>query len=62
MESSSKDMSFLSQLEVLSWHLIWSAFAILFCSVLAFIFKDFVFDTILLSPKDSEFITYRLFK
>ena len=56
-----KEMSFLNHLEVLRWHLIRSFASILIFSILAFIFKDFIFDKILLAPKNPDFITYRFF-
>ena len=56
-----KEMSFLDHLEVLRWHLIRSFLSILLFSVLAFIYKDFVFDNILLASKNPNFPTYRFF-
>jgi sec-independent protein translocase protein TatC len=55
------DMSFLEHLEELRWKLVKSAIAIMVFASLAFIFKDFVFDTIILAPKNGDFITYRAF-
>ena len=52
------EMSFLDHLEVFRWHLIRAVAAILFSSVIAFIFKDIIFDTILLGPKNHDFPTY----
>jgi sec-independent protein translocase protein TatC len=54
-------MTFLEHLEELRWTLVRSAIAIAVCMVVAFIAKDFVFDTIVLAPKDASFITYRAF-
>ena len=54
------EMSFLEHLEVFRWHLVRSAFAILLFSVLAFVFKSIVFDSILLAPKNPDFPTYRI--
>ena len=59
--SPEKEMSFLDHLEELRWHLIRSTFAVLILAVLAFLFKDFIFDTILFGPKKSDFPTYRIF-
>ena len=56
-----KEMSFLDHLEVLRWHLVRSAVSIISFAVLAFINKDFIFDQVLLAPKNSEFPTYILF-
>ena len=52
-------MSFLDHLEIFRWHLIRSAIAVLFFAIIAFIFKDIVFDVILLGPKDPNFPTYK---
>ena len=57
-EQQKGEMSFLEHLEVFRWHLVRSAFAILFFSILAFVFKGIVFDTILLAPKNPDFPTY----
>lgn len=54
-------MSFLEHLEELRWTLVRSAIAVVACMVVAFIFKSFIFDTIILAPKDPGFITYRFF-
>ena len=59
MNTKEGDMSFLDHLEILRWHLIRSGIAILLFSVLAFIFKEIIFDAILLAPKDPNFLTYR---
>ena len=56
-----REMSFLDHVEVLRWHLVRSSVAILIFATVAFIMKDFVFDTILFAPKDAGFITYRFF-
>lgn len=55
------EMSFLDHLEALRWHLVRSAIAITLLGSLAFIFKDFIFDGILLAPKNDTFPTYRFF-
>ncbi|MEQ8909114.1 MAG: twin-arginine translocase subunit TatC [Vicingaceae bacterium] len=54
-------MSFLDHLEVMRWHLIRMVIAIMIFTVLAFLFKDFVFDTVVLAPAFDNFITYQLF-
>ena len=59
MEEQEKEMSFLDHLEIFRWHLIRSAGAILFFAVIAFVYKDIVFDMILLGPKKPDFPTYR---
>ncbi|MAD11674.1 MAG: twin-arginine translocase subunit TatC [Flavobacteriaceae bacterium] len=54
-------MSFLDHLEELRWHLIRSVVSILIFGTVAFIFKDFIFNTLLFGPKNTDFITYRWF-
>lgn len=54
-------MTFLEHLEELRWTLVRSAIAIAVGMVACFIAKDFVFDQLILAPKDSSFITYRAF-
>jgi len=55
-----KEMSFLEHLEELRWHIIRSILAIVIFMIIAFIFKNFLFGTIILGPKNPEFITNRL--
>jgi sec-independent protein translocase protein TatC len=55
------EMSFLDHLEALRWHLVRSVSAIMVGGILAFIFKDFVFDKVIFGPKNPDFITYRAF-
>lgn len=55
-----KEMSFLDHLEVLRWHLIRSTVAILILGTVAFLFKSFIFDTVLLAPTKLDFYTYRV--
>ena len=55
------EMSFLEHLEVLRWHIIKSVISIFVFGIVAFVFKDIVFNKILLAPKFPDFITYRIF-
>ncbi len=59
MDKNQNEMSFLNHLEILRWTLIRSALAILFVAMGAFMMKDFIFNKIILLPKDASFITYR---
>ncbi len=59
MTTQDKEMSFLDHLEIFRWHLIRSIIAIVFFAMIAFIFKDIVFDIILLGPKYPTFPTYK---
>ncbi len=53
------EMSFLNHLEVLRWTLVRSTLAVLLAATVAFIMKDFIFNQIILAPKDASFFTYR---
>lgn len=59
--SSRDEMSFLDHLEELRWHLIRSIIAIMIIGVVAFVFKGFIFDTIIFGPKNMSFPTYKFF-
>ena len=54
------EMSFLEHLEELRWHIIRSVSFIIIFAVVAFIMKDFIFDTIIFKPKTPEFWTNRM--
>jgi|BarGraNGADG00211_3_1021988.scaffolds.fasta_scaffold00014_14 sec-independent protein translocase protein TatC len=59
-KAGEKEMSFLQHLEELRWHIIRSILAIVFFMILAFIFKNFLFDHVILAPKNPAFFTNRL--
>ncbi|MFA5327290.1 MAG: twin-arginine translocase subunit TatC [Prolixibacteraceae bacterium] len=59
-KSSKTEMSFLDHLEALRWHIIRSAIAICVFSILAFVEKDFIFDSIIFAPKNPNFWTNRM--
>ena len=58
-EKSEREMSFLEHLEVMRWHLLRSILAIVILALVAFVFKDIVFDKIILAPKEPPFPTNR---
>lgn len=60
-KNQEKEMSFLEHLEVLRWHIVRSFLSVLVFAILAFIFKDFIFDTLILKPKTPAFWTNRMF-
>ena len=53
------EMSFLEHLEVMRWHLLRAIAAIVIMALVAFVFKDIVFDKIILAPKEPPFPTNR---
>ncbi|WP_207784647.1 twin-arginine translocase subunit TatC [Marinifilum breve] len=60
-QQNDNQMSFLEHLEVLRWHLMRSVIAVLVFAVAAFIFYDFIFDYLILAPKNPDFFTNRMF-
>jgi len=55
-----REMSFWEHLEELRMHLFRSIAVIMVLAIVAFISKKYIFDYIILAPKDAEFITNRL--
>jgi sec-independent protein translocase protein TatC len=58
-ETPSTEMSFLDHLEALRWHLMRSAIAVIALAIIVFLNKSFIFDQIILAPKNVDFWTYR---
>ncbi len=56
-ESTKNEMSFLEHLEVLRWHLVRAFGSVFIFAILAFVFKGFVFDTLILAPSNPDFFT-----
>jgi sec-independent protein translocase protein TatC len=54
------EMSFLDHLEDLRWHLIRATLSVVLVGIVAFMAKEFIFDTIIFGPKQADFITYRI--
>lgn len=59
-ENPEAEMGFFDHLEVLRWHLLRSAIAIVLCASFVGIYYDFVFDKIILGICSKDFPTYRL--
>lgn len=55
------EMSFLQHLEELRWHLVRSSAAVLVAGIVVFLNKEFIFDQVILAPRDPGFITNRFF-
>ncbi len=54
------EMTFLQHLEELRWHIIRALGAVVVAAIVAFVFKDIIFDHIILAPNNPGFITNRL--
>jgi sec-independent protein translocase protein TatC len=59
--STTNEMSFLQHLEELRWHLVRASASVLFFGVIVFLNRQFIFDDVILAPKNPEFITNRFF-
>ena len=55
-----EEMTFFDHLDDLRWTIFRSMIAILIFSIVAFLFKNFIFNDVILSQKNPNFITYRL--
>ncbi len=49
------EMSFLEHLEALRWHLIRASLAVVIIGFIAFLAKDFIFDTLIFGQKKQTF-------
>lgn len=56
-EEVKNEMSFLEHLEELRWHLVRSVIAVVILSGIAFVFKEIVFDKIIMAPSHPNFIS-----
>ncbi len=54
------DMTISDHMEALRWHLLRSVCAVIICAVGLFFYKGFVFDTVILAPKNTDFWTYQM--
>jgi sec-independent protein translocase protein TatC len=54
------EMSFLDHLEALRWHIIRSIVAIIVFASLAYIYSEFIWNSILLAPKSPDFWTSKM--
>jgi sec-independent protein translocase protein TatC len=59
-KNGEQEMSFLEHLEELRWHIIRSLLAIAIMFVVAFFLKKFIFDSIILAPRNPDFFTNRI--
>jgi sec-independent protein translocase protein TatC len=59
-KTENAEMSFLDHLEELRWHLVRSVVVIFALAIVFFVNREFLFDSIILAPKDSNFFTYRI--
>ncbi len=58
-QDTKSEMTFIDHLEVLRWHLMRSAIALILAGGTIFVFIDWVFDNVIYAPASQNFITYR---
>jgi len=59
-EGDEKNMSFFDHISELRSHIVRALLAVVICGLLAFVFNDFVMNTVIFGPKSKDFITFRL--
>lgn len=57
-EAEHTEMTFMDHLEALRWHLMRSVIVWLAAAIFIFIFIDWIYDNIILSPSSEDFVTY----
>ncbi len=55
-----KEMSFMEHLEELRWNIIRSFIVVVSLGIVFFIFKDWLFESVLFAPSRKEFISYQI--
>lgn len=60
-KNAAGEMSFWGHIDALRGHIIRSVIVVLSLAIVLFCFPEFIFDTIIFGPIDSNFITYRAF-
>ncbi len=56
-EDENSEMSFLDHLEVLRWHIVRSAIALVVAAILIFVYIDWIFDHVIKAPARQDFLT-----
>ncbi|MFO7613655.1 MAG: twin-arginine translocase subunit TatC [Bacteroidales bacterium] len=59
-KQADREMTFWEHLEELRWHLVRSVIVLFLLAIAAFVMRDFIFDQIILAPKETSFFTYRV--
>src|SRR6478735_3413600 len=57
--SGKTEMTFIDHLEELRTHIIRSVLAVLVGAIVVFVYRDWVFDHVLMGPIDPDFVSYR---
>ncbi len=60
MAKNPNEMNFWEHLEALRWHLIKAIVVVVLTAIVAFVAKEFIFDVVLLAPREPNFITNTL--
>jgi sec-independent protein translocase protein TatC len=61
VDENEKNMSFFDHISELRGHIVRALIAIFIGAILAFVFNDFVMNTLIFGPRSKDFITYKLF-
>ncbi|MFP4017939.1 MAG: twin-arginine translocase subunit TatC [Bacteroidales bacterium] len=60
MKKKQQELTFLEHLEQLRWHILRAILAIMVVAIVVFIMRNFIFNQVILAPKNSEFFTNNL--
>lgn len=58
VDTEQTEMSFMDHLEALRWHIMRSVLVWLSAAIAIFVFRDWVYDSVILGPTDAKFVTY----
>ena len=62
IDENEKNMSFFDHISELRGHIVRSLIAVIIGAILAFVFHDFVMNTLIFGPRSKDFFTYKLFR
>lgn len=51
-------MAFVDHLEELRWHIVRALIAVIVCTIVVFIYRDWIYDNIIAGPINKRFVTY----
>ncbi|MFP4447800.1 MAG: twin-arginine translocase subunit TatC [Bacteroidota bacterium] len=60
MKKKQQELTFLEHLEQLRWHILRAILAIMVVAIVVFIMRNFIFNQVILAPKNPEFFTNNL--
>jgi sec-independent protein translocase protein TatC len=59
--AEAREMSFIDHLEALRWHIVRSLIVWMIITIIIFIYRDWVFDNLILAPSSNDFVANAMF-